>query len=418
MAKEYVLYKNITQLVTMEGVAKKRGRHPTEQDLGIIDHAAVVVDPDTNRIEWLGKQSDLPKEFQNLNHEFEAEGEVWLPELVECHTHLVFAGSRHKDFAKRCSGKTYFEIAQEGGGILSTVKKTREATLEQLVDSARSELDRFSRFGVGTIEIKTGYGLTLESELRLLRVINGLQQFVPMTIVSTFLPAHAIPPEFKGRADEYVDVMCKEWIPEVANQDLAQFFDVFVEQNYFSAQQARRLCETAKEHGMGLKLHVDQFTALGGTELGIDLGATSLDHLDHVTDENIKRLGQADTVAVLLPGASLFTGTPYPPARKLLDAGARVALSTDFNPGTCPSRNLPLMTTIACTQMKMTVPESLAAVTYNAAAALGLEQTHGWLAPGMPFRVTTLKAESYETLAYCFGEMGHEQEAPARGGCS
>lgn len=414
---DLVLYRNISQIATLEGVAKKRGRRINESDLGLIEDGAVVVDPETSRIEWIGPMNALPADYTELVHEYDSTGEVWVPELVECHTHLVYAGSRHKDYARRCAGKTYLEIAAEGGGILSTVTKTREASMEELIESARAELERFSRFGVGTIEIKTGYGLSLESEIKILKVVRGLQQMIPMTLVPTFLPAHAVPPEFKGRMDDYVDVMCREWIPEVGKQKLAEFFDVFVEQNYFTAAHARRLCETAKENGMKLKMHVDQFNTLGGTELGIELGATSVDHLDHVTDDNIRRLGESETVAVLLPGASLFTGMPFPPARRLLDAGARVALSTDFNPGTCPSRNLPLMTTLACSQMKMTVPEALAAVTYNAAAALGLEETHGWLGKGMPFRVATLKAESYETLPYCFGEMGQDPPGAPTGSC-
>lgn len=285
------------------------------------------------------------------------------------------------------------------------MKATREASGEALVEHAAKDLARFQKFGIGTLEIKTGYGLTLESELRALEVIRALSEHAAMLLVPTFLPAHATPPEYKGRTDAYVDLICAEWLPEVAKTGLASFFDVFVENGYFSAQQARKLLHSALDQGFKLKVHSDQFSSLGGTQLGIELGASSIDHLDHISNEDIRALGESKTVAVLLPGASLFTGTPYPPARELIDAGARVALSTDYNPGTCPSRNLPLMTTIACTQMKMTVPEAIAAVTYNAAAALDLEDRVGSLTPGKEFRVCTLDADSYEALPYCFGEM-------------
>lgn len=400
-----VLYENISQCLTLSGVAKKNGRTPKEQDLGLIQNAACVVDNSTNSIVWIGAQEALPAEFQAIVNVFSSEGEVWLPELVECHTHLIYAGERFHDYALRSQGKTYKEVSETGGGILSTVTHTREASLNRLLENAHEELERFQKYGVGVIEIKSGYGLSLESELKCLECIRELQSQTSVLLVPTFMPAHALPPEYKGKTEDYVRVICNDWIPEVAKNNLALFFDVFVDDGYFSAAQARQMALAAKEHGMKLKLHCDQFVDIGGTALAVEMGATSCDHLDHVSEENIRRLGGADTVAVLCPGASLFTGTPYAPARKLIDAGIRVALSTDYNPGTCPSRNLPLMTTIACSQMKMTVAESIAAITYNAAVALGLENKLGSLEPGKQFRVTHLNAQSYEVLPYCFGEL-------------
>jgi imidazolonepropionase len=282
---------------------------------------------------------------------------------------------------------------------------TRESSLEDLVIGAELELEHFQKYGVGCIEAKSGYGLTLESELRLLETIKEVQKRSPVWLVPTFMPAHTTPPEFRGRTQDYVDEICRHWIPEVTKRKMAVFFDVFVETGYFSLQQARQLCEAAISHGLKIKLHCEQFGDLGSTALAVDLKAASCDHLDHISDANIKKLAESETTAVLLPGASLFTGTPYPPARKLIDAGARVALSTDFNPGTCPSRNLPLMTTLACSQMKMTVPEALAAITYNAAAALSLESRLGSLEVGKSFRVCQLKGRSYEIVPYCFGEL-------------
>ncbi len=404
-ADTLILYRNITQLLTMEGVRRKKGRHPVEADLGIIENAAIVVDAEVNEIVWMGKTQDLAIPYQMLPQALACHGKVMIPELVECHTHLIFAGERHHDYALRCAGKTYSQVAAEGGGIATTVNFTRKATKDELIQRGEREIDRFLSYGVGVVEIKSGYGLTLHDEIKILEVIETLQERTSIRLVPTFMAAHMTPPEFKGRTDEYVDVVCREWIPEVGTRKLAAFFDVFVETGYFTPAHARRFAESAKAHGMGVKLHVEQFTDLGGAALAAELGAVSCDHLDHVSDEGIKRLAGSDTVAVLLPGASLFTGTPYPPARKLIDAGVRVALSTDFNPGTCPSRNLPLMTTLGCSQMKMTIPEALAAVTHNAAAALGLEEEAGFLAVGRPFRVCQFQADSYEALPYWFGEL-------------
>lgn len=400
-----VLYDRISQCLTLAGVARKKGRSVKEDDLGIIRDAAVVVNADKNTIAWVGPSAELPAQYRNIVNVYSGEGEVWFPELVECHTHLIFGGTRHKEYGMRCGGMTYQQIAAQGGGILSTISHTRDAAMESLITDAAAELDRFQKYGVGTVEIKSGYGLTLESEVKILRCVEQLRERTNVELVATFLPAHAIPPEYRGRADDFVEAICKEWIPVVAEEKLATFFDAFVEQGYFSVAQTRKMCDVAREHGFKIKLHVDQFTDLGGTALAVEVGATSCDHLDNVSDASIAKIGNSDTVAVLAPGASLFTGTPFPPARKLIDAGARVAVTTDFNPGTCPSRNLPLMTTIACSQMKMTIPEVIAGVTYNAAAALGLEDKLGSLEVGKHFRICPLKTDSYESLPYSFGEL-------------
>ncbi len=400
-----VLYDKIHQCVTLSGVAAKKGRHTTIKDLGVIENAAVVVDSDTARILWIGKSLELPQQFKEIVNQYSCEGEVWLPELVECHTHLVFAGDRSHDFAMRSSGKTYTQIAAEGGGILTTLSQTRQASVQELLERAQIDIDRFQKLGVGTIEIKSGYGLSLESEIKILKCIQTLQQIVSVQLVPTFMPAHAIPPEFKERSDDYVKLICEEWIPEITKLQLASYFDVFIEDGYFSVPQAEKLCLTAKDKGLSIKIHADQFKSLGGTSLAVKLEAQSVDHLDHINREDIKALSNSPTVAVLCPGASLFTGTPYAPARELIDGGARVALTTDFNPGTCPSRNLPLMTTLACTQMKMTVAESIAGITYNAAAALGMENEIGSLEIGKLFRVCQIKGSSYESLPYMFGEL-------------
>lgn len=400
-----VLYHNIDQVLTLEGVAKKEGRQTTESDLGLIEDANIVVNSETNLIEWIGPSKKMPLEYGEIVNAYAGSGELWMPELVECHTHLVYSGDRTHDYALRASGKTYQQIAEEGGGILTTLKSTRETPLQNMVVNGQSELERFQRYGVGTIEVKSGYGLTLESECRMLEAVRALQETSSMNLVPTFLPAHMTPPEFKGRTDEYVETICREWIPEVSRLKLARFFDVFIEEGFFNLLQTKKMLDAALSHGFKLKLHADQFTDLGGVSLGVELGAVSIDHLEQISEKNIKVLANSKTVGVLCPGASLFTGTPYAPARKMIDEGARIALSTDFNPGTCPSRNLPLMTTIACSQMKMTVPEAIAAITYNAAAALDLQNELGTLEAGKQFRVCHLSQTSYEALPYCFGEF-------------
>lgn len=380
------VYKNISQCVT-----------PSK----IIENATVVVDQ--GKIKWLGETSQMPDDY--LKSFTDCKGEVWFPGLVECHTHLIYGGHRHHDFAKRSTGKTYAEVAKEGGGILSTVEATRKASAAELLVRAEGHLALFEIQGVAALEIKSGYGLTLESEIKMLEVVKTLQEKTSIKLISTFLPAHAVPPEFKNKKSDFVTEICKNWIPEIAKQKLATFFDVFIEEGYFNSDEARKMCEVAIEHGLKIKLHVDQFTDQGGVELGVELKATSVDHLDHISKSNIKKLAASETVAVLLPGASLFTRTPYPPARELIDAGATVALSTDFNPGTCPSHNLPLQMTIACTQMGMTVPEAINAVTLNAAKALGIENELGSIEVGKTFSVFKAKIPSFEYLPYSFGDI-------------
>lgn len=398
------IYAHIPKVYTLSGVAKKQGRHPTETDLDCVEDATVVVEPSSQTIEWIGKAASLPKKYQGFSAQ-KIDSEVWLPGLVECHTHLVYGGCRHHDYALRSQGLSYQQIASQGGGILSTVLETRKATYESLVVHGLREVRRFVERGVSAIEIKSGYGLSLESEIKILSVIGDLQKKSGTRIVSTFLPAHAVPPEFRNKTDAYVDLICEEWLPEVAQRKLSTFFDLFLEEGYFNLPQARKLLRKAKDCGYHLKLHTDQFNDLKGVELGLELGAVSLDHLDCLSGENALRIGKSNAVAVLCPGASLFTKTPYAPARALIDAGAIVALSTDYNPGTCPSTNLPLMTTLACSAMQMTIPEALSAVTYNAARALSLQDDYGSLEAGKKFAVLRLQSNSYESLPYSFGEV-------------
>ncbi|MBY0369109.1 imidazolonepropionase [bacterium] len=396
------VFQHIRQLLTLQGAKAKEGRKPTAADLGLIEDAAVAVR--AGKVDWIGKRTELPVQYATWPKE-DCNQNVWLPALVECHTHLVFGGERYSDYALRCTGKTYQEIAQAGGGILSTVKATRSALPTELLHRAQTHAWRFESMGVGCLEVKSGYGLTLESEITQLDCIAKLASSAHVAIVPTFLPAHAVPPEYKGRADAYVDSIVSEWIPEIGKRKLARFFDAFIEEGYFTVAQARRMVQAAYDNGLKIKLHVDQFTDQKGTAFAAEIGATSCDHLDNVSAEGIRSVAASKTVAVLAPSASLFTGTPYPPARQLIDQGAIVALTTDFNPGTSPSHNLPLAMTIACSQMKMSVPEAIVAATYNAAQALGETEHYGTIEVGHPLKVWKAKAPTYEAIPYAFGEI-------------
>jgi imidazolonepropionase len=396
------IFQNISELLTLEGARNKKGRGIEERDLSIVQNAAVAVD-DSGNTAWLGASTAVPPAYHSWPRE-NCTGQTWLPAPVECHTHLIFAGNRAKEYGLRCSGWTYQQIAEKGGGILSTVIATREASADTLYTLALERLRKFEGQGLGAVEIKSGYGLSLESEIKILQIIPKLQAETQMQLVPTFLPAHAVPPEYKGRQDEYVQTLCKEWIPEIARLQLARYFDVFVEKGYFDLKQTEQMVRSAQDANLKIKLHVDQFNAFGGAELAARFSATSADHLDSVGPNGIAALSKSETVAVLAPGASLFTGTPYAPARALCDAGVRVALTTDFNPGTCPSTNLALMATIATSQMKMSHAEAIVGMTYSAAAAVGLDHTHGSIQVGQRLHCIRVQKPSYQEWLYGFGE--------------
>jgi imidazolonepropionase len=391
----------IRRLVTMAGVAAKHGRKPSVEDLSVIDDAAIAVDADGN-VRWIGEARHLPASLGMARAPVD---ELWFPGWVDCHTHFLFAGSRAHDFARRSTGMSYAEVARAGGGILSTVRATREASEDELLALGRERLAAFARRGVAVVEGKTGYALALDSELRCLDAYRKLDGHEGVEVLATFLPAHAVPPEYRGRKSEYVDELCARWIGTVGERRLARFADVFVEDGYFDLDDARRIGVAAKAAGLGLKIHADQFHDAGATALAVELGATSVDHGDHASAAAIATLADSETVAVMLPAASLYAGTPFPPARKFLDAGAIVALSTDFNPGTSPTTNLPLVTTLGCTQLKMTVPEALAAVTFAAAKALGLSATHGSLEVGKKFVATAFTVPTVDDVPASFGEI-------------
>jgi len=334
----------------------------------------------------------------------DAEGRLVTPGLIDCHTHLVFDGSRHDEYAMRCMGSSYPEIAAAGGGILSTVRKFREAGEDLLFDSAQARTAAMAFTGTTTVEIKSGYGLSTEEELRALSVIGRLADEEPLRVVPTFMGAHEVPDEYRSDRAGYVDLVVEEMIPAASEQGIARFCDVFCEKGVFDVEESERILRAGIEHGLGAKIHSDEFEVLGGTEMAVSVGAVSAEHLTALTDSGLEALASSATTAVLLPGTTLFLGKDdYAPARALLDRGAQVALATDFNPGSSTFLSLPLITTIACSQMGMHPAEALQGVTINAAKAVGLEKEVGRLEVGYAADLVIWDADDYRMIPYAAG---------------
>jgi imidazolonepropionase len=396
-----LLISNIRQLVTVRSGGKpfKAGREMRE--IGVLENASVLIE--NGVIAWIGNASDFTNTLQPDADTLDGSSYVALPGFVDAHTHALFGGSRENEFALRSEGMTYQDIAAQGGGILSTVKATRAATKKELKKAASKRLDAMMKHGTTTVEIKSGYGLSEESEIKMLEAITELADEHFISIRSTFLGAHALPPEFKDRRAEYIDLLCNRMMPYIAKRRLAQFCDVFCEVGYFSVEESRKILEQARTHGLALKLHADEFNSIGGTQLGAQLQAASVDHLEHISDDAIAGLRQGKTVAVLLPGVSFFLRNPYAPARKLIDAGVPVAIASDFNPGSCMSFSMPLMMTIACTQMSITPEEAITATTLNGAAAMGVSEQVGSIEVGKRADIVLYDIPHYRYLAYHFG---------------
>lgn len=396
-----LLISNLKQLATVNSGGKpfKSGREM--RDIGVLENASVLIE--NGIITWIGTASDFSNTLQQDADTFDGSPYVALPGFVDSHTHALFAGSRENEFALRSEGKSYQEIAAQGGGILSTVNATRAATKKELKKATSRRLDAMMKHGTTSVEIKSGYGLSEDAEIKMLDAITELAAEHFMTIRSTFLGAHAIPPEYRDRRAQYIDLLCDRMIPHIAKRKLAQFCDVFCEVGYFSVEESRHILEKARANGLPLKLHSDEFNSIGGTQLAAELHAVSVDHLEHISGDAIEDLKQSKTVAVLLPGVSFFLMNPYAPARKLIDAGVPVAIASDFNPGSCMSFSMPLMMTIACTQMSMTPEEAIAAATLNGAAAIGLSDQVGSIEVGKRADIILYDAPNYRYLAYHFG---------------
>jgi imidazolonepropionase len=384
--------RNIGQLATCPA-------DTAQHDAGLLNNAALAFDE--NRILWTGSECQLPESF--AEHEFVDCGQrLVIPGMIDCHTHLCFGGWRGDEFEMRLQGRTYQEIAAAGGGIRSTVAATRANSAEQLLEKALHSLEGILDLGVTTLECKSGYGLEQSAELKQLQVYRRLNDLQPVELIPTFLGAHMVPDEYQQDRQAYIQILCDRLIPQVSEHKLARFCDVFVEEGAFTLAEARKILETAKLAGLGLKVHADQLSNGGGAQLAASLGAVSAEHLEYADAEGIQALANAGTVAVSLPLASLYLNERYLPAREMLDAGVRVAIATDFNPGSAPSYHLPLAMTLACLNQKMTPQEVIKGVTTIAARAIAAEQRIGSLLPGYDADIAIIDAPSVNHWLYHF----------------
>ena len=384
--------RNISQLATCPADS-------AQQDAGLIEQAALVFE--NQQIVWVGCEHDLPAQYVDEDS-VDCQQRLVIPGLIDCHTHLCFGGWRGDEFEMRLQGRSYQEIAAAGGGIRSTVAATRSDSAEQLTRKALLALEGMLDLGVTTVECKSGYGLEKDAELKQLEVYRQLDKLQAIDLVPTFLGAHMIPDEYKEHREDYIRLLCEVLIPEISEQKLAQFCDVFVEEGAFSITEARHILTTAKNAGLGLKVHADQLSSGGGAQLAAELGAVSAEHLEYADQPGIDSLARAGTVAVSLPLASLYLSERYVAARQMLDSGVKVAVATDFNPGSAPSYHLPLAMTLACINQRMTPQEALMGATTIAARAISAEQRVGSLLPGFNADITIIDAPSVNHWLYHF----------------
>lgn len=395
-----LLIRNASQVVTCSGFAAKKGAEMSE--LGVIEDGAVAISDgviiDVGPTEEVLRRIDAD-DFLEIN----ATGKTVLPGFVDSHTHFVFGGYREEEFTWRLKGDSYMSIHERGGGILSTMKATRDSNFFNMWDGGYERLDRMLKMGVTTVEGKSGYGLDLTTELIQLRVMADLDSEHPVDVVSTFMGAHAIPPEFAGRTDDYVTYLIEDILPHIRLERTVTFCDIFCEQGVFSIEQSERLLRAARHHRFKLKIHADEIVHTGGAELAVKLKATSADHLLRVSDEGIKRLARSKTIATLLPLTAFSLCEPYARGRDMIDAGCAVALASDMNPGSCFSSSIPLLFALACIRMKMTPEEAVTALTINGAAAVGRADKIGSIDIGKKADLVMLQFPSYKFLPYNVG---------------
>lgn len=391
------LIKNIGCLQTPTGSYSHKGSKQGANEK-YIDAAIAIEDSKVAEITEDGK---VPE--GDFDEVIDAGGNLVTPGLVDGHTHLVFGGYRQHEIAMKLAGADYLDILRAGGGILDTVRKTREATEEELYDKSRAFLDEMLSFGVTSCEAKSGYGLDAESEMKMLQVIRQLDEKHVMDVASTFMGAHAIPPEYEDRGDEYIDMLTEELMPEVAKEGLAQFADIFCEDSVFDAIQSRRYLEKAKELGFSLKIHADEIEAIGGSQLAGELGAVSAEHLIAIEEAGMDAMAEGGTTAMLLPATSFYLDKTYAPAKTMIEKGIPVAIASDFNPGSCPSLNLQFAINLGSLKYRMTPEEVLTAVTINPACAIGLGDRVGTIEPGKQADLVIWDAPDFEMVCYRFG---------------
>lgn len=400
MKKGTLLIKNAAELVTCSGFGPKFGK--AMEELHIIPNGAVYIEDGV--IQLVGTTEEVEKKLTHRPDQvIDAAGKAVLPGFVDSHTHFVFGGYRAEEFSWRLRGDSYMEIMERGGGIINSVRATKEASKEELFKLGKKRLDSMLSFGVTTAEGKSGYGLDYETEIKQLEVMEEIDQVHPVDVVKTFLGAHAVPKEYKGREDEFIDFIIEKVLPEVVERKLAEFCDIFCEKNVFSVEQSRRLLTKAKEMGMKLKLHADEIVQLGGAELAAELGAVSADHLLQASDQGIKAMAEKGVMTTLLPNTAFSLREHYARARYMIDHNCAVALATDLNPGSCFTESIPLTFALATLYMGMSPEETVTALTLNGAAAVGRADTVGSIDVGKKGDIILLEFPSYKYIPYHVG---------------
>lgn len=402
-----ILIKNANEVITLKNNVRGPRTKEQMQEIAIVENGSVLIEED--RIVAVGALEQLEVDFPELvkkANTIDASGKVVMPGLVDCHTHLVHGGTREEEFNMRLNGSTYMEIMNAGGGIHATTKRTRETSFDDLYEKTRKHLDIFLKHGVTTVEAKSGYGLDWETEKKQLEVAKKLQATHDMDVISTFMGAHAVPRDYKGREDEFVDVLIHEMLPKVAELELAEFNDVFCEKGVFTPEQSELILEAGKALGLTPKIHADEIEPYEGAELAAEVGAISAEHLLVASDEGIKKMAEAGTIAVLLPGTAFFLRAPFARGRLMIDEGVPVAISTDFNPGSSPTMSLPFIMNLACMHMGMTLEEVLTGTTINAAYAVNRGEQIGSLEVDKKADVIILDVANYKQLQYFYG-MNH-----------
>lgn len=402
-----ILIKNCKEILQVRDQHIEKLEGEAMKTLPMLENAFLLIKDDL--IADYGTMNNCPSD-STVDQVIDASGKTILPTWVDSHTHLVYAGNRELEFVDRINGLSYEEIFNRGGGILNSAKKLQEATEEELYEQARKRLEEVIHLGTGAIEIKSGYGLTLEAELKMLRVIKKLKENYPVAIKATFLGAHAFPADYKDNHEGYINLLIEEMIPAVAKENLAEYIDAFLETGYFSPEETERIIQAGQKYGLTAKVHVNQFTAIGGIETCVRNGALSVDHLEVVTDQDISILKGSKTMPVALPTCSFFISIPYTPARKMIDAGLPLALASDSNPGTTPSGNMNFVVSTACIKMKMTPEEAINAATINGAYAMGVEKQYGTITKGKKASIIITKPlHSFYELPYAFGTNNIDQ---------
>ncbi|MBT2615900.1 MULTISPECIES: imidazolonepropionase [unclassified Bacillus (in: firmicutes)] len=396
--------KHATQLATLTSERKGPRSKEAMSELGLIEDGSIWME--SGVIQAVGTTKELEKLYADRMHEaeiFDATGHLVTPGLVDPHTHVVYGGSREREFEMRLEGATYMDIMNAGGGIHATTRMTREASEEELMEQTTRRLDSFLAHGVTTVEGKSGYGMNLETELKQLRVMKKLQEEHPIDLVPTFMGAHAVPKDYKGREDEFVDHLINDMLPIVSEEKLAEFNDVFCEKGVFTPEQSERILKAGKKYGLIPKIHADEIEPYGGAELAAKIGAISAEHLLKASDEGITAMAKSGTIACLLPATALYLREEAAPGRRMVDEGVAVAISTDCNPGSSPTTSMPLVMNLACISMRLTPAEALTAATYNAACAINRQERVGSLEVGKQADVVLWNVENYQELQYLFG---------------